>query len=188
MEFLSELWQPIVLSAVMVFFVSSVMHMVLPFHKTDFKSLPNEDRALEALRALNIPPGEYFLPTCAGSMKEVDTPEMKAKFERGPVGWMTVLPNGAPGIGKNLAQWFIYSLVISVFAAYLADVALSAGADYLAVFRFTGTVAVLAYAYVERRQLDLEGQELEHDAKFVFDGVIYGLVTAGVFGWLWPKV
>jgi hypothetical protein len=188
MEFLSELWQPIVLSAVMVFFVSSVMHMVLPFHKKDFKSLPNEDRAVEALRALNIPPGEYFLPTCAHSMKEVNSPEMKAKFERGPVGWMTILPNGVPVIGKNLMQWFLYTLVISVFAAYLTDVALPPNADYLAVFRFAGTVAVLAYATSNVTNSIWKASSWSTTLKFVFDGVLYGLVTAGVFGWLWPKL
>jgi hypothetical protein len=188
MEFLSELWQPIVLSAVMVFFVSSVVHMVLRYHKSDFKPLPNEERALEALRALNLPPGEYFMPTCAGSMKEMNTPEMKAKFERGPVGWMTVLPNGMPGIGKNLVQWFVYTLVISVFAAYLADVALDPGADYLAVFRYTGTVAVMAYALANVDNSIWKGRSWGTTAKFMFDGVLYGLVTAGVFGWLWPKV
>jgi hypothetical protein len=188
MEFLSELWQPIVLSAVAVFLVSSVIHMALKTHKNDYKSLPNEDRALEALRTLSIPPGEYFLPHCAGSMSEAQSPEMRAKFERGPVGWLTVLPNGMPSIGPSLVQWFIYCLVISLFAAYLASVALPPGADYLAVFRFTGTVAVLAYALANVDNSIWKGRSWATTFKFIVDGVIYGLVTAGVFGWLWPKV
>jgi hypothetical protein len=188
MEFLSELWQPIILSAVAVFLVSSVIHMVLKTHKNDFKGLPNEDRALEALRALNIPPGEYFLPACAGSMAEMQSPEMRAKFERGPVGWLTVLPPGMPRIGKSLVQWFLYCLVVSLFAAYLARVALAPGAEYLEVFRFTGTVAVLTYALSNVDNSIWKGRSWVTSFKFMIDGVVYGLVTAGVFGWLWPKV
>ncbi len=185
MEFLSELWVPIVASAVAVFIASSVIHMALPIHSSDNDRLPDEDATRAALRALNIAPGDYYVP-CIGSTKEMGTPETQAKFDEGPVMWMTVLPNGMPSMGLALVQWFVLSLIISVFAGYLAWEALGPGADYLAAFRFTGTVAVLGYAFSHVPNSIWKGVSWSTSLKFVFDGVVYGLVTAGVFGWLWP--
>jgi len=54
-----SLWLPILLSAVTVFLASSVIHMVLTYHRSDFKGLPSKDQVMDALRAFNIPPGEF---------------------------------------------------------------------------------------------------------------------------------
>jgi hypothetical protein len=185
MEFLSELWLPILLSAVAVFLASSVIHMALPIHKGDYKGLPREAEVAAAMRELGVTPGEYMIPH-ANSMKACGSPEMQAKYQQGPVGFLTILPNGMPSMGAALGQWFVYTLVVSVFAAYLAWTALGPGADYLAAFRFTGTVAVLAYATSNVSNSIWKGSSWGITLKFVFDGVVYGLVTAGVFGWLWP--
>jgi len=185
MEFLPALWLPILLSAVFVFVASSVLHMVLPIHRSDHRKLPGEDAVRDALRAQAIPPGQYMFP-CAESMKAMGSPEMIAKFEEGPVGLMTVLPNGPVNMGKPLLQWFLFSILVSVFCGYLGYVALGPGAHYLAVFRITGTVAVLAYAVSHVPDSIWKGLSWSITAKFVFDGVVYGLVTAGTFGWLWP--
>ena len=48
---LTSLWLPILLSAVVVFAASSIIHMVLPYHRNDFKKLPDEEGFLAALRA-----------------------------------------------------------------------------------------------------------------------------------------
>ncbi len=185
MEFLADLWLPILLSAVFVFVVSSVLHMVIPIHKGDHRALPGEAGVLDALRSNGVKPGSYMFP-CPASMKEMGSPEMLAKYQQGPVGWMTVLPNGAPAIGKSLIQWFVLSIVISALCAYVASFALAPGADYLRVFRLTGTVAVIAYATGTITESIWKGQAWSTAAKFVFDGVVYGLVTAGTFAWLWP--
>lgn len=185
MEFLSELWAPILLSALLVFVASSVLHMVVPLHKGDYKKLPGEAEVLAAIRGQRVEPGAYMFP-CPASMKECSSPEMIEKFEQGPVGFMIVRPSGAPAMGKSLVQWFVYTVVIGVFVAYIGWLGLQAGAEYMRVFRVTGTIAVLAYALANVPSSIWKGESWSITAKFVFDGVVYGLVTAGSFAWLWP--
>lgn len=186
MEFLTELWLPILLSAVLVFVVSSIIHMALPIHKGDCRKLKNEDAVLEAMRANGVEPGAYMFP-CAGSMKEMGSPEMVEKRNRGPVGWLTVAPPGGCNIGKSLVWWFVYCLIIGVLVAYLGWHALGAGASYLAVFRVVGCAAILGYGIGHFHDSVWKGASWGTTAKFIFDGVVYGLVTAGTFGWLWPE-
>lgn len=185
MTTLASLWLPILLSAVLVFVVSSVIHMVLQIHKGDYKKLPDEDGILDALRG-KVPPGQYMFP-CAGSMKEYGTPEMQAKFERGPVGTLIVRGADCTNMNKALLQWFVYCVVISVFVAYLTGLVIAPGGDYMRVFRVAGTVAVLGYALSSVSDSIWKGVSWSTTFKFVFDGIVYGLVTAGTFGWLWPS-
>ena len=185
MEFLTDLWLPIVVAAVFVFVASSISHMVLQLHNKDCAKLENEGPVLDAIRSAGVPPGEYFFPGCEG-MKEMGTPEMMEKYKQGPVGFMTVFPPGPPAIGKSLAQWFVYSLIIGAFVAYVADFSLMPGTDYLAVFRLTGTVAFLAYGIASIPGSIWKGVAWSTTGKFIFDGLVYGLVTGGAFGWLWP--
>lgn len=182
MATLVALWLPILLSAVFVFVVSSVIHMALPIHKGDYGGMPQEDRVLDALRA-GVPPGQYRFPY-ASSMKEYGSPAMKAKFERGPVGSIVVLRG--MNMGKALGQWFVFCLVIGVFVAYVTGLALPAGAEYMRVFRIAGTVAVIAHAFSSVNDSIWKGVSWSTTLKFAFDGVVYGLVTAGTFAWLWP--
>jgi hypothetical protein len=185
MEFLTELWLLILVSAVFVFLASSVIHMMLPIHKKDYGQMPAEDSVLEAMRGGGLPRGQYMFPF-ACSFKDFQEPEHVEKLNKGPVGFMTVLPNGPMNMGKQLTSWFIYCIVASVFVAYLADLALPAGADYMAVFRITGTVGFLAYGLGAVIDSIWKGQPWSTSLKFVFDGLVYALVTAGAFGWLWP--
>lgn len=186
MQFLADLWLPIVLSSVIVFFVSSLLHMVLPLHRGDFKKMPNEDKVLAALREHGVVPGQYMFP-CPSSMKEMATPEMKARYERGPVGTMIVKPNGVPTIGRSLLQWFVYTLVVGVLIAYLASFTLAHGLAYGAVFRFVSTAAFLAYSIYAVQESIWKGLSWCVTFKFVFDGFVYALVTAGTFAAFWPK-
>ena len=183
---ISTLWLPILLSGVLVFVMSSLIHMVLKYHNSDFAQLPNEGKILEAMRPFQIPAGEYHLPHCK-DMKEMGTPEFKAKLDAGPVGFMTIMPNGPVSMGPSLALWFVYSLVIGVFAAYIAGRALGPGAAYLDVFRFAGTAAFLAYAVGGWQNSIWYKRSWMTTAKNTFDGLIYALVTAGAFAWLWPS-
>jgi hypothetical protein len=183
---LADLWLPIVVSAVLVFLASSVFHMMLPIHKGDYKKLPNEDKVLQALRDQGVTPQTYMFPNCP-DMKELGSPEMLAKFKQGPVGWMTVLPPGPPAMGKALAGWFILTLVISLLVAYVLTLAgLPRGVEYMKVFRLASTVGVIAYALGVVNESIWKGQKWSVTFKFIFDGVVYGLVTAGTFAWLWP--
>jgi hypothetical protein len=183
---LGALWLPIVLSAVVVFVVSSVIHMVLTYHRSDVKQIPNEDRVAGALRGENLAPGLYILPYCA-TPKEMGTPQMLEKYKQGPVAMVTMLPNGPPAMPKFLGQWFAFSLLVGVFAAYLASRTVAMGAEYLAVFRVVGVTAFLGYAGPEMANSIWRGQSWSTTWKNYFDGLVYALFTAGVFGWLWPR-
>ena len=186
MEFLTELWLPILLSAVFVFIVSSVIHMALPIHNNDFKKINNEDVVLDAMRANDVKAGCYMFPW-AGSMKELGTPEMIEKMKRGPVGWLTVAPPGGLNIGKSLVWWFVFSLIVGILVAYAGWHSLGAGPGYLQVFRLTGVAAVLGYAVGHFHNSIWRGASWATTGKFIAEGVVYGLVTAGTFGWLWPE-
>ncbi len=181
-----SLWLPILLSAVLVFVISSLIHMVLGYHKNEWKTLPDEDRAREALRALGIAPGEYVVPR-AGSMKEMKDPTYVEKLSKGPVVFMTVLPSGPQAMGRSLCLWFVYSLVVGVFAAYIAGRALAPGAHYLAVFRFAGATAFIGYSLALWQNTIWYKRALATTLKANLDGLIYACVTAGTFGWLWPR-
>ena len=180
-----SLWLPILLSAVGVFVISSVLHMLLSYHNSDYLGLPNEAGILDALRPFDIPPGNYMFPH-AGGLKEAGTPEFKAKWARGPVGFMTVVANGAPGMAKELVQWFIYLVVVSIFAAYIAGRALGPGAPYLVVFRFVGATAFIGYCLALWQNAIWYKVHWTTVLKQSIDGLIYALFTGGFFGWLWP--
>jgi len=183
---LSALWLPIVLSAVLVFVASSIIHMVLRYHKSEYRGLPDEAAGLEALRKQGLTPGMYVLPY-ASSPKDCNTPEMLAKFRQGPVGYLTVIPSGPPSMGKNLTLWFLYTLLVGVFVAYLTGRTLATGMDYLAVFRVAGTTAFMSYGLANIVDSIWKGQRWSTTVKFAFDGLVYALLTAGTFGWLWPR-
>ena len=74
---LSTLWLPILLSAVIVFVASSIIHMLTPWHRSDYPKVPDEDMLISAMRPLAIPPGDYMVPGC-DDMKEMRTPERSA--------------------------------------------------------------------------------------------------------------
>ncbi len=183
---LSQLWLPILLSAVFVFLASSVIHMLLPLHKGDLGKLPGEGEVLAAMRAQGVSPGDYMFP-CPDSMKDMGSAEMKAKYAQGPVGFLVVLPPGGAGVGKSLVQWFLYTLLVGFCLAYLGSLVLPAGLGYPKVFRFIGSAAILVYAVAVIPDSIWKGHSWKNTCKFVFDGVVYGLVTAGTFGWLWPQ-
>jgi Flp pilus assembly protein TadB len=186
MALLFSLWLPILLSSVFVFVASSIIHMMLPYHKGDYKKVPAQDDVMDALRKFNIPPGDYMLPRC-DSMEEMRSAAFKEKMKKGPVVMMTVMPSGQLGIGSQLVQWFIYCMVIGVFAAYVTSRALVPGAPYLVVFRFAGTVAFAGYALALAQFSIWYRRSWRTTIVSMFDGLIYACLTAGTFGWLWPK-
>lgn len=186
MVYLTALWLPILVAAVFVFVASSIIHMATPLHKGEYKKMPAEDDVLAAMREAGVKPGAYMFP-CPPSMKEMGTPEMVEKYEQGPVGFMQVFPNGPFKMGKSLALWFVYTIIVGIFTAYVVGRAFGPGTEYLTVFRFAGTVAILAYAVAEIPNSIWRGQAWGTTARHAFGGVIYGLLTAGVFGWLWPN-
>jgi hypothetical protein len=180
------LWLPIVLSAVFVFIVSSAIHMVTSWHKSDHAKLANEDAIMNAMRPFAIPPGDYMLPM-PNSMSDMKSAEFQEKLKKGPKLVMTVMPNGMTGMGKSMGAWFVYLLVIEFFAAYVAGRALPVGADYLRVFRFVGVASFLGYSGALWQQTIWYQRSMTTTIKATIDGLIFALVAAGTFGWLWPR-
>jgi len=181
-----SLWLAIVLSAVIVFVLSAILHMMLPFHLADHKRLPAEDATMDALRGFNIPPGDYMVP-CPADRSAMRSPEFLDKLKKGPLVVMTVMRSGRPNMGPQLVQWFGYCLVVGVFAAYIAGRALGRGASYLSVFRFAGCTAFAAYTLALWQQSIWYKRSWGTTIRYTIDGLIYGLMTGGTFGWLWPK-
>jgi hypothetical protein len=186
MAFLTELWLPILVAAVLVFVASSIIHMGIPWHKNDYQKLPDEDAVMETVRAGVPAPGTYMFPRCE-SMKDMKNPEYRAKYERGPVGMLTVMPPGGFNMGKSLGAWFGYIVLVEVVVAYVAWHALGAGAEYLRVFQIAGASAVLGFGVLGVMCESIwKGQKWSVTGRFMVDGLVYALLSAGVFGWLWP--
>lgn len=183
---LVDLWLPIVVSAVLVFFASALIWMVLPHHKADIKPLPDEQAWASRINELNLAPGVYMWPNC-GHGKDMKSEEFKQRFNAGPWGSMTVVGN-KPNFARNLVLVFVLYVVTSVFVAYLASNALDASAHYLGVFRIAGTAAIMAYCFGSLGTAIFFSKPLRFVITDFADGVVYGLLTAGVFGWLWPVV
>jgi hypothetical protein len=183
---LFALWLPIVLSSVIVFLVSFLIHTVFAYHRGDFRSLPDEDGIAAALRKAQVPPGSFMLPH-AGNPSEMRSPEFREKMEKGPIAIMTVRAGGKISMSSNLIQWFLYSIVIGIFSAYVASRALGADAHYLHVFRFVGFTAFMCYTVAGWQDSIWWSRPWSITLKNTFDGLIYALLTAGVFGWLWPR-
>jgi len=181
------LWLPILWAAVLVFIASSVIHMFLPYHKSDFRKVPEEDVVMDALRGFGIPPGDYVIPH-AGSTEVMKSEAFQEKARKGPLVFMTVLPPGDPfDMRSQLSQWFAYCLVVGVFAAYIGGRALAPGAEYLSVFRFAGCTAFVGYGLAHLQRSIWYSQPWSTTFKNLFDALVYGLLTAGTFAWLWPE-
>ena len=182
-----SLWLPILVSAGVVFVASSILHMLIPWHRNDYGKVPAEDDVMAALRQFNIPPGDYVIP-CPGSSKEMGSPEYIEKTTKGPVAFMTVMKSGPPSMTGSLVMWFVYAVIVGIFAAYIAGHALAPGAHYLGVFRFAGCTAFVGYSLALLQNSIWYKKAWGSTFKSVFDGFVYGLLTAGVFGWLWPSM
>jgi hypothetical protein len=176
---------PALLSAVLVFLVSSIVHMLTPWHAGDFQKLPNEDGVLSALRPFNLPPGSYVAPR-PSSMKEMGSPEFQAKVKQGPSVMMSVLP-GQTGMGQQLTLWFIYSAIVALFAGLITSKCVQSGAPYTVVFKFVGAIAFGAYSIGLWQMSIWYRRPWVVTLKSTIDGLIYACLTAGAFGWLWPR-
>ncbi len=183
---ITTLWLPIVVAAVLVFVVSSIIHMFLTYHQKDYLKVPDEDRLMDALRPFNLPPGDYVFPHAAG-MAAMNSEAYKQKAAKGPIAFVTVLrPGQVFGVGSQLMQWFAFSLLVGIVSAYMAGRMLAPGVDYLQVFRVTGTVAFACYSMALMQRSIWFSYNWTSTLRSMFDGLIYAALTAGAFGWLWP--
>ncbi|MGP8033324.1 MAG: hypothetical protein ACLPQ6_04185 [Steroidobacteraceae bacterium] len=183
---LTALWLPILIASVIVFAASSVIHMAPLWHKSDFPTMPREAEVLAALRPFAIPPGDYFLPRPAGR-DEMRSPEFQEKLKQGPVAVMTVMPNGMFRMGSKLGQWFVFLLLVSFFTAYVTGRSLGVGSSYLRVFQIAGATAFIGYSLALCELSIWYSRSWRLTLKGAVDGLIYASLTAGTFGWLWPR-
>lgn len=183
---LAGLWLPILLSAALVFVASTLVHMVLKYHASDYTKLPNEDAVRAAIQSGKPEPRQYIIPYAKGP-DEMKTPEWQRKWQEGPNGVLTLRPLGPMSMGSSMVQWFLFALGVSLVTAYLACGTVLFGASFRHVFRVVGTVAWLAYAAGQLPAAIWMGKPWSIAIKEVIDAVIYGLVTAATFAWLWPR-
>ena len=182
---LTSLWLPIVVSAVFVFLASSILHMAIPWHKSDYTRFPDEDKVLDTFRAWGVAPGDYAAPR-PPDREGMNAPAFQEKMKKGPIVMLTLSPGGM-AFGRTLGLWFVYTLVMSVFAAYVTGRAVGPGESYLTVFRFAGATAFIGYSAALWQMSIWFRRSWLTTFKATVDGLIYGLLTAGTFGWLWPR-
>jgi hypothetical protein len=181
-----SLWLPVVASTVAVFVASFILHMVLKYHKADVKKLSNEDAVSEVLGKGSPAPGSYFIPYCADQQAMKD-PAIQAKFAKGPVAIVTVVPSGKVNMGKHLSAWFAFCFLTSFTAAYVARHTLSYQSSPILAMRITATVAFCAYAYGNFSDSIWKGQPWSNTIRGLIDGLVYAVVTGAAFCLLWPK-
>lgn len=184
---IASLWLPILISAVLVFVVSSIIHMVLGYHKHDFKHLPDEDAVRAVLRSQNLARDQYLIP-CPGSMKAMREPEFLRKYEEGPVATLIVRRTGMPKLGPTLLQWFLFSIGIALAVAYVTSRTLLPDAAYMQIFRVAALVAFVAYGGGLVWAGIWKGVPWSKVAIDLFDSGIFALLTAGAFAGFWPRV
>jgi hypothetical protein len=184
---LAQLWLPILLSAVFIFVASSVIHMVLKWHNSEYRPFSNEDAVRTAVRAgAAAGPGQYVIPHIA-DMKQMKEAETRRKFEEGPVAFVTVRRSGQYNMGKPLVLWFLYTLGVSLIAGYLASRSMAAGAHASQIMRATSLVPLLAYIGGSIQHGIWMGKPGSSVAKEILDGMIYAGITGLTFAWLWPS-
>ncbi|HSD29087.1 MAG TPA: hypothetical protein VLL75_17435 [Vicinamibacteria bacterium] len=186
METLTGLWLPIVVSAVLVFVASSLVWNVLAAHKWHVRGLPDEAAAREALLKQGVVPGQYTIPYSPGRAAMKD-PAFKEKLEKGPVAVLTVRKPGIPNMGAFLGRWFLYLLFVSYVVALVCGQTLARSTPYLLVFRVAGAVAFAGYSFAHIPNAIWWGRPWKSALKEFADGLLYALLTAGTFGWLWPE-
>lgn len=185
---LTALWLPMLLAAVLVFVASSIIHMAPLWHRSDYPRLANEEAVMSALRPLNLPDGDYFFPRPKPG-ESMNSPEFQARMKEGPMAMMTVFPKGMGiGMGRQLSLWFVFCLVVSLLAGYVASAALPPGTPYLRVFQLAGVTAFIGYSVALWELSIWYRRAWSMTLKGTLDGLIYGLLTGGVFGWLWPTL
>ncbi len=177
---------PILVASIIVFALSAIIHMVLPYHRSDVRRVSREDDLLDALRKLEIAPGDYAAPH-AGSPDAMKNPQFVEKMRKGPLVFMTIADGEEPSMAGNLFLWFLYTLLVSVFTAYVVGRALGPGTPYMRVFQLAGAVAFMGYSLALMQHSIWYRRSWATTIKSMFDGLIFGLFTAGTFGWLWPR-
>ncbi|MGD9853758.1 MAG: hypothetical protein AB7U20_02290 [Planctomycetaceae bacterium] len=178
---IASLWLPILLSSVAVFFASFLSWMVLQFHKQDWIKTDQEDRLMQLVREGNVAPGNYVFPYCSSS-EEMKSEAFQQKYKAGPNGTLTVFPPGE-GMGKKLGLTFVYFLAANFCIAYLATLALTAGAEFMPVFRFVSTASFLTHFAGVICECVWFHKRITGN---LIDSLMFAAITGAIFGAMWP--
>lgn len=191
MEFVTELWLPILVSAVAVWVAGAVIWMALPHHKKDMAELPNPKEVIEQIRAMGLPPGNYAFPGGGCGKEAMKDPEVQRCWKEGPLGILSLWKT-PPKMGPSMIGTFCVNLAVSITIGYLAWVALGSAVveggprlTFLSVFQVTGTAGILAYGFSHIPSALWFGASKRAIAMNIIDGVVYGLITGAIFAWLW---
>jgi hypothetical protein len=186
MDFLLSLWLPILLSAVAVWFVSTIFGMPFLHHKNDWIGLPaaDEDSLMEGIRNRGIKPGNYLFPDFR-TREAMESEKVGKALKEGPVGHLSVWQPPLTMGGKMAATFFVY-LVVSTLIAYLAFVALPNPAKFAKVFQVVGTAGILAYSFSFIPNAIWFGAYKRTIVASIIDGIVFGLITGAIFAWRWP--
>lgn len=176
---------PIVISAVAVFMLTMIIHMT-PWHKGDYRKLPDEDGVMQALRSFNIPPNDYAVPH-PGSTEYMTSPEFEAKQEAGPVMFVTVIPSGPWNMGKIVGLWFLFAVVVSASVACFVGTIVPRGGDRHAVFHHVAVITLLTYAMGAVPLSIWYSRKWSTTFRNALDSLLFALVTAWIFSMMWPK-
>jgi hypothetical protein len=185
MAHLLQAWLPILASAIGVFVASSLIHMVFKWHNSDYRALSNEAEVAAAIRAGAPAPGQYVIPHCPG-MKDMANEATQAKFREGPVGFITLRPNGMPSMGSALGLWFAFTLLVATISAAIPLQIYGLGGERHAVAHLAALVTLLTYAGGSIQQGIWMGKPWRSVAKDLLDALIFAVVTAFAFAFLWP--
>jgi hypothetical protein len=185
MSTLAQLWMPILVTAILVFLASSLIHMVFKWHNSEYRKLANEDEVMAAVRAGAPTPGQYVMPHCA-DMKLMRDEAMQRKFRDGPVGLLTLRRNGAPHVGGSLLRWFVFVLAVAAIAGVVAAQAVGLPGNNRAGGHLVGMISLLTYAGGSVQNGIWMGRPWTAVAKDLLDSLIYATISALTFMWLWP--
>lgn len=184
MEFLVDLWLPILVGTIVLWFLSFFAWAVSPHHFSDNRKLDDEDALMQLLEEKNVPPGNYLFPY-AGNPKEQSDKEYVERYTSGPRGQLNVY--AMPNMAANMGLTIVYFLVTVLTIGYITHVACPPGVEetsFMKVFRIAGTIGVLNYA----------SSGILHRIWFkariwtgVVDGVVYGIVLGVIYAGFWPQ-
>ena len=184
MSFVAQLWLPILVSAVLVFVLSAASHMLLPWRRMEWGRVTEFEALQAAVRGLA--PGLHYFPASPDPKQQMSA-EWLERWAKGPSGWLTLAPPGPIDMRRNLGLSLLVYLGVGLVDAYVTWHALGPAAHYLAVFRIAGTVAVMSYGLGTIFHSIWYHRPWRSYLADAFDALVFGLVTAGVFGWLWPR-
>lgn len=182
-----SLWLQVILVAVATFILSAIIWTVMPWHKGDFKNLPDEEAIRQALlsQGVGLEAGQWRIPGPT-SMAECRTPEFQERYVRGPVGIFQLEKAGPMVMGKRLAMSFGYQLVVAFFVAYVLRQAIETGDTYMRVFQMAGAVAFGAHFFGHVPDAIWFSKSWRRVGLHAFDALLESLIAAGIFASMWP--